>query len=141
MIEQYQTLYKTICEENNMENSQGFNEEMFNEDCIERFREALISNIRGALIILDQNNIKSENLEGIRNNVTSFVDNFNFNVDKCIDDLMMLEVQRLAENIISKPYQNWMYKEKTRIRHNFAEDAKRTWNRVTQPAGQATKIT
>jgi hypothetical protein len=30
--------------------------------------------------------------------------------------------------------------EKTKIRYNFAEDAKRTWNRIKQPAGQATKI-
>jgi hypothetical protein len=30
--------------------------------------------------------------------------------------------------------------QKTKIRYNFAENAKRTWNRIKQPAGQATKI-
>jgi hypothetical protein len=31
-------------------------------------------------------------------------------------------------------------KEKTKIRYNYAEDAKRTWNRIKQTCGQATKI-
>jgi hypothetical protein len=79
-------------------------------------------------------------LEGIRNNITSFVDEYNFNPDIYIDEMKMLEVQRLAKNIISKPYKDWMYKEKTKIRYYIAEDAKRTWNRIKQPAGHATKI-
>jgi hypothetical protein len=33
-----------------------------------------------------------------------------------------------------------MMKEKTKNRYNFAEDAKRTWNRIKQTYGQATKI-
>jgi hypothetical protein len=33
-----------------------------------------------------------------------------------------------------------MAKEKTKIRYNFAENAKRTWNRIKLTAGQATKI-
>jgi hypothetical protein len=31
-------------------------------------------------------------------------------------------------------------KEKTKIRYNFSEDAKRTWNGIKQPSGQAIKI-
>jgi hypothetical protein len=119
LIEQYQTLYITILENQDAENSDEFNNEMFSDDCIGRFRAALISNIRGALIILDQNEIKFTVFEGIRENISGYVDNYNFNVDVKIDDLTMLEVQRLAENIISKPYQDWIYKEKTKIRHNF----------------------
>jgi hypothetical protein len=42
--------------------------------------------------------------------------------------------------IIEKPYKDWMAKDKTKIRYNFAEDIKRTWNRIKQPAGQSTKI-
>jgi hypothetical protein len=34
----------------------------------------------------------------------------------------------------------WMAKEKTKIRYNFAEDTKRIWDRIKQTAGQATKI-
>jgi hypothetical protein len=33
-----------------------------------------------------------------------------------------------------------MAKEKIKIRYNFAEDAKRTWNKIKQTAGQASKI-
>jgi hypothetical protein len=46
----------------------------------------------------------------------------------------------MAENIIEKPCRNWMFREKTKIRYNFAENSKRTCNRIKQPAGQSTKI-
>jgi hypothetical protein len=81
-----------------------------------------------------------EILDNIRGNVVSYVDIADFDVNIKIDDMMMLEIQSLAENIISKLYQDWMYKEKTKIRQNFGEDAKRTWNHIKQTAGQATKI-
>jgi hypothetical protein len=32
-----------------------------------------------------------------------------------------------------------MLREKTKIRYNFAEDTKRTWNRIKQPVGQEKK--
>jgi hypothetical protein len=41
---------------------------------------------------------------------------------------------------LKKPYKEWTAKEKSKIRYNFAEDAKRIWNRIKQTAGQATKI-
>jgi hypothetical protein len=63
-----------------------------------------------------------------------------FNANIIINKMKMLEIQSLEENIIIIPYQYWMYKEKTKIRYNFAEDTKRTWNRIKQPAGQARKI-
>jgi hypothetical protein len=107
---------------------------------INRFRAGLIANIRGALTILEQNEIHTDIIDEIRSNVTNFVDSLYFDESIKIDDMTMLEVQSLAENIIGKTYQDWMYKEKTKIRYNFAEDAKRTWNRIKQPAGQATKI-
>jgi hypothetical protein len=50
------------------------------------------------------------------------------------------EISCLAEGILEKPYRDWLAKEKTKIRYNFAEDAKRTWNRIKQTAGQATTI-
>jgi hypothetical protein len=33
-----------------------------------------------------------------------------------------------------------MFKEKLKIRYNFTEDAKITWNGIKQPVGQAMKI-
>jgi hypothetical protein len=48
-------------------------------------------------------------------------------------------LEELAERTIEGPYKEWMMKEKTKIRYNFAEDAKRTWNRIKQTCGQATK--
>jgi hypothetical protein len=49
-------------------------------------------------------------------------------------------LEELAERTIEGPYKEWMMKEKTKIHYNFAEDAKRTWNRIKQICGQATKI-
>jgi hypothetical protein len=49
-------------------------------------------------------------------------------------------LEELAERTIEGPYKEWMAKEKTKIRYNFPEDAKRTWNRIKQTCGQATKI-
>jgi hypothetical protein len=108
--------------------------------CICRHRSAWASNIRGGLEILRQNEISSNTLDNIKKQVGDYVD-FN-GVEKMdlISEFDLLEIQRVADNIIRKPYQDWMYKEKTKIRYNFAEDAKRTWNRIKQPAGQATKI-
>jgi hypothetical protein len=50
------------------------------------------------------------------------------------------EISCLAKGILEKPYRKWLAKEKTKIRYNFAEDAKRTWNRIKQTAGQVTTI-
>jgi hypothetical protein len=49
-------------------------------------------------------------------------------------------IQLKTEQIIEKSYKIWIAREKTKIRYNFAEDIKRTWNSIKQPAGQATKI-
>jgi hypothetical protein len=58
-----------------------------------------------------------------------------------INENELEEIQEMAEQIIKRTYRDWMVKEKTKIRCNFANDAKRTWNRIKQPIGQATKIT
>jgi hypothetical protein len=65
-------------------------------------------------------------MNSIKESIYSYVDRIDFSEVVKIDGLIMLEVQRLVENIISKPYQDWMFREKTKIRCNFAEDAKRT---------------
>jgi hypothetical protein len=50
------------------------------------------------------------------------------------------ELAELAVNVIEAPYKEWMMKGKTKIRYNYSEDAKRTWNRVKQTCGKAIKI-
>jgi hypothetical protein len=139
MIEQYQTFYRTICDPENV-NNQKYTKIMEVDYSIQRFRAGLISNIKGALVILDQNDIHTDIVDSIRSNVTNYDDKLYFDESIKIDDKKMLEVQSLAGNIINKPYQDWMYKEKTKIRQIFTEDAKKTWNSIKQPAGQATKI-
>jgi hypothetical protein len=50
------------------------------------------------------------------------------------------ELNELAVETLEIPYREWMMKEKTTIRYNYAENAKRTWNMIKQMCGQATKI-
>jgi hypothetical protein len=99
MIEQYQVLYRTIFD------SYGINNEKFrriidDDYSLNRFRTGLISNIKGAIIILEQNDFRSNLIENIKENIRGLVDNMDFNQEIKIDDKMMLEVQRVAENII-----------------------------------------
>jgi hypothetical protein len=107
---------------------------------VQRYKAGLLSNIREALNILDQNEIHTDILDPIRSNAIHYMDKLSFDADNKINEMRMLEIQSLAENIISKTYQYWMYKEKKKIRYILAEDTKRNWNRIKQPAGQATKI-
>jgi hypothetical protein len=118
----------------------SFKEIIYVDFSVRRYRSALLSNIRGALAILDQNEIKTEILEAIRMNISDYEDRLTFDQSIVVDKMLMLEIQSLAENIISKQYQDWMFKKKTKIRCNFAQDAKRTWNRIKQPVGQQTII-
>jgi bisphosphoglycerate-dependent phosphoglycerate mutase len=41
---------------------------------------------------------------------------------------------------LERNYKELIAKEKTKIRYNFSENAKRTWKRLKQTTGQATKI-
>jgi hypothetical protein len=97
---------------------------------VQRYKASFLSNIRGALTILEQNKIHTDILDVIRSNVINYVDKLSFDTDIIINEMRMLEIQSLAANIIKKPYQDWMYKKKMKIRYNFAENAKRTWNLI-----------
>jgi hypothetical protein len=50
------------------------------------------------------------------------------------------ELSELGVEVLEISSREWMAKEKTKVRYIYAEDAKRTWNRITQTCGQATKI-
>jgi hypothetical protein len=55
---------------------------------------------------LEENGIRSDFINNIKESICSYVDRIDFSDAFKIDGLMMLEVQRLVENIISKPYQD-----------------------------------
>jgi hypothetical protein len=107
---------------------------------VNRFRAGLISNIRGTIIILEQNDIRSDLIENIKENIRSFVDNTYFNQEIKIDDKMMLEVQRVAEKLSINRIRIGCTRKTSKIRSNFEEDTKRIWICIKRSAGQATKI-
>jgi hypothetical protein len=120
---QYQVFYDTFV-------NQSSNDEI-DQDII-RYRSALASNLRGGLTVLGNEGISSKVNNNINSDVYQYSDwdeapNFDYGVAE-------EEISCIAENIIEKLYREWMAKEKTKIRYNFAEDAKRTWNRIKQTA-------
>jgi hypothetical protein len=111
LIEQYQVLYRTIFNSNNVTNEK-FKAIMDDDYSVKRFRAGLISNIRGAIILLEQNDIQPDIINQIKENVKNYVDNLYFDEGVKVDEMGMIEVQRMAENIIEKHYRDCMCREK-----------------------------
>jgi hypothetical protein len=89
MLVLYQVLFRTIADPKNIYNAK-YQEIMQNDDNVGRFRAELISYIREAFIILGQNNIQSQIIKMIRENIINYVDRFYFDVSKEIreDDML-----------------------------------------------------
>jgi hypothetical protein len=77
MIEQYQVLYRTIFDPYGI-NNEKFNKIMDEDYSVNRFIAGLTSNIRGAIIILEQNDIRSDLTKNIKENRRNLVDNMYF---------------------------------------------------------------
>jgi hypothetical protein len=69
---------------------------------------------------LDENNFHTDIIDRIKENLKNYVDNLYFGEKVVVERMEMLEIQVLAESIIQKPYQEGKFKEKTKIRYNFA---------------------
>jgi hypothetical protein len=57
-----------------------------------RFRTGLISSIRGAIVILEENGIRSDFINTIKESICSYIDRIDFSEAVKIDGLMMFEV-------------------------------------------------
>jgi hypothetical protein len=104
-----------------------------------QFRAGLTTNIRGALEILSNNIIHSNVIDKISENILCFTDNLilpNFP----IGEMEMDVIQGKLNKLLKTPYKDMMVREKNKIWYNFAEDAKKIWNQIKQPAEQTTKI-
>jgi hypothetical protein len=89
--------------------------------------------------ILEESNLMSIIIGKIKESIEQVVD-YDGRPTFKFDDNQEEEIDRIAEEVLKKPYREWMAKEKTKIRYNIAEDAKRTWNKIKQTTGQTSKI-
>jgi hypothetical protein len=115
-------------------------DELYLEVFIEFVREraTLAENISSNIIALEEAGVVNNVLKKIRGKSDGYID---LNVrPEILTEKEEVELTELACNVIEAPYKEWMLKEKTKIGYNFAEDAKRIWNRIKQTWGQATKI-
>jgi hypothetical protein len=118
VVKNYQTLYSSFSctdEENNEECGM---------DRVRRFRANLVANLRGALSVLEKDHIKSEVIDRIRAEVLKYSD-WDETPTFIYEEVHEEEISCLAKGILEKPYRKWLAKEKTKIRYNFADDAKR----------------
>jgi hypothetical protein len=109
-----------------------------NVNVVKRDRANLAENISRNVIALEEKGITNDTLKRLRACADNYIE-MNTPPD-VITEKEEEELIELAERTIEVPYKEWMQKEKTKIRYNFAGDAKRTWNRIKQTCGQATKI-
>jgi hypothetical protein len=110
-----------------------------NVETADRFRANCAENVCGNVIAIERYGTHNDLLERLRWKADEFIA-FNGGKIDPLSESKEEELEVLAERTIEAPYKEWMAKEKTKIRYNFAEDAKRTWNRIKQTCGQATKI-
>jgi hypothetical protein len=92
---------------------------------MERLRKGLVSNLRGKIEVLKREEISLRVMDRIDQTIFEYTDTMVLSEYK-IPEVDMSDAQFITEEIIEKPYRDWMAKRKTKIRYNFAEDTKRT---------------
>jgi hypothetical protein len=132
-VEDYITFWRTFHDEDGFEYAGEI------DPAVIRVRVTAASNIRGVLELFEKEQFNFEIFDRIRENVINYTEE-----DKIpklrLDEKNIESIYQFACDILEAPYKEWMVKERFKVRANFAEDAKRTWNRIKQTAGQATKI-
>jgi hypothetical protein len=106
---------------------------------IERWKSNLTGNIYGAINILKNTQLMGEELNELFDNFCNSVRRINFNTE-----LQNIETMDRINTIIEKhekePFLRWNYNLKPKLRLNFAEDSKRTWNKIKMTASLPSEI-
>jgi hypothetical protein len=91
---------------------------------ISRLRNDLLSNIRGRIEILISENIYLKEMNRIEKKIIEY-GNIQIFQKYQVGEIEMSDGQLKVEEIVKKPYKDWMVKKKIKVRYNFAEDAKK----------------
>jgi hypothetical protein len=63
----------------------------------------------------------------------------NFNTE-LLNEEIMDNINAIIEKHEREPFLRWNYNLKTKLRYNFAEDSKRTWNKIKMTASLPSEI-
>jgi hypothetical protein len=135
IIEQYKLLYRTWYQEEGEVTTEN---ELSDVNEFDRIRVNLAQNVRSNIIVLEEGGTDFKALKVLKKGVENYID---YAIKpEIMSEKTEQELNELVVETLETPYREWMMKEKTKIRYNYAEDAKRTWNSRKQTCEQAKKI-
>jgi hypothetical protein len=106
---------------------------------IDRSKSNLIGNIYGAINILKNSQMIGNEFEELFENFCNTDRGYNFNTGQ-LNEEAMDNINAIIEKHEKEPFLRWNYNLKTKLRYNFAEDSKRTWNKIKMTASLPLEI-
>jgi hypothetical protein len=106
---------------------------------IDRWKSNLIGNEYGAIGKLKNTQLIGEELNELIYNFCNSDRGYNFNTE-LLNEETMDNINTIIEKDEKEPFLRWNYNFKTKLRYNFAEDSKRTWNKIKMTASLPSKI-
>jgi hypothetical protein len=106
---------------------------------IERWKSNLTGNIYGAVNILRNSQMMDNEFAELFNNCCNTDRELNFNTG-LLNEETMDNINTIIEKHEKEPFLRWNYNLKTKLRYNFAEDSKRTWNQIKMTASLLSEI-
>jgi hypothetical protein len=118
----------------NLENGQPVEVE-----AIEKWKSNLTRNIYRAINILKNSQMMGNEFEKLFDNFCNTDRRYNFNTGLLKEETMD-DINTIIEKHEKEPFLSWNYNLKTKLRYNFAEDSKRTWNKIKMTANLPSEI-
>jgi hypothetical protein len=106
---------------------------------ISRWKSNLVANIYGAMEKLRNTQLAGNDLNELFNNFCNFNNGYGFNTNMLNEEILD-NINIAIEKHEKEPFLRWNYNLKTPLRYNFAEDSKRTWNKIKMTASLPSDI-
>jgi hypothetical protein len=106
---------------------------------IDRWKSNLISNIYGAIDKLKNTQLIEKELNELIDNFCNSDRGYNFNTDLLNEETMDI-INTIIEKYEKEPFLRWNYNLKIKLRYNFAEDFKKTRNKIKITASLPSEI-
>jgi hypothetical protein len=106
---------------------------------IDRWKSNLIGNIYGAINKFKNTQLIGEELNELIEKFCNSDRGYNFNTD-LLNEKTIDNINTIIEKHEKEPFLRWNYNLKTKLRYNFHEDSKRTWNKFKMTATLSSEI-
>jgi hypothetical protein len=106
---------------------------------IDRWKLNLVDNMYGAMVKLKTTQLARNDLNELFINFCNFNNRDGFNTD-ILNEEILDNINAAIEKYEKEPFLKWNYNLKTKSRNNFAEDPKRTWNKIKMAASLPSEI-